>query len=106
VVSPQGKTTKSVHHKPAVRKLTAQRTRTGIRFKLVLKPGAHVRDVTGWLKRNDAVVGAMSRKVKADKLAFNVKLGRRPRKGTYYLELLTTDRNGDQVIERHKVKLK
>jgi hypothetical protein len=62
--------------------------------------------VTGWLKRDDVVVGTMTRKVNANRLAFNIKLGRRPRKGRYYLELLTTDRHGATVIERHRVTLR
>jgi hypothetical protein len=106
VVSPQGPAAKTTKHKPAVRKITAKRTRTGVRFALVLRPGAHIRGVTGWLKRDEATLGATTRKVGADRLSFNVKLGRRPRKGDYHLELLTTDRDGAQVIERHRVKLR
>jgi hypothetical protein len=107
VVSPQaGTATKKTHHTPAVRKITALRTRTGVRFTLLLKPGAHVRDITGWLKREETLIGATSRSVRSNKLAFNVKVGKKPRKGTYVLELLTTDRDGAQVIERHRVKLR
>ena len=107
VVSPQNHAaTKKTHHTPAVRKITALRTRTGVRFTLLLKPGAHVRDVTGWLKRADKPLGATTRAVHSNRLAFNVKLGRKPRKGAYVLELLTTDKDGARVIERHHVKLK
>ena len=80
VVSPQT-ATKKTHHSPAVRKITALRTRTGVRFTLLLKPGAHVRDVTGWLKREEKLLGATSRSVKSNKLAFNVKLGKQAAQG-------------------------
>jgi hypothetical protein len=89
----------------SIKRIQVKRTKRGARCVVAFAGSADVRSVTAWLRRGDKVVAATSRNVYAGRLEFNLKTAKRPRKGSYDIDLMAVDSSGEQSYKRKRVKL-
>ena len=89
-----------------IRSVEAKRTKHGAKVVVELAPNAGVSEVTGWLKREEKIVAGASRKVHGKRVAFNLKPGKRLRKGVYELQVLAVGADGEQFSRLVRVRLR
>jgi hypothetical protein len=89
-----------------IRSVETKRTKRGAKVVVELDPSADIRELTGWLKRDERVVATNSLKVRRKRAAFNLKPGRKLRNGVYQLTLIAVDADGDQHARNVRVRLR
>jgi hypothetical protein len=89
-----------------IRSVETKRTKHGAKVVVELSPKAGVTELTGWLKREEKIVVSASRKVHGKRVAFNLKPGKRLRKGVYELQVLATAPDGEQYSRQVRVRLR
>lgn len=89
-----------------IRSVETKRTKRGAKVVVQLDPSADLRELTGWLGREQVVVATATRPVLGKRVAFNLKPAKRLRKGVYQLTLIAHDRDGEQYSRRVRVRLK
>jgi hypothetical protein len=89
-----------------IRSVETKRTKHGAKVVVELTTKTGVTELTGWLTRDEKILATASRKVHGKRVAFNLKPGKRLRKGVYELQLIAQGRDGEQYSRRVRVRLK
>ena len=93
--------------KRAIRKVRAARKRKGAKVVIQLAPSAGVDELTVWLKRDGKVVASATKRVREKKrAALIVKPRKRLRKGVYDIDVMATERDGEQSHRRARTRLR
>jgi hypothetical protein len=93
---------RSLPHDP-IRRVQVKRTKRGARCVVAFAGSADVRSVTAWLRRGDKILAATSRNVYAGRVEFTLKTAKRPRKGTYDIDVMAVDSSGEQSYQRKRL---
>jgi hypothetical protein len=101
-----GKGPKPTRRNKVIRSVETKRTKRGAKVVVELDPSADIRELTGWLKRDEHIVATNSLKVERKRAAFNLKPGKRLRNGVYQLTLIAVDADGDQHARNVRVRLR
>lgn len=89
-----------------IRSVETKRTKRGAKVIVQVDRSANLRELTGWLGRDQVVVATATRRVQGKRVAMNLKPGKRLRKGIYHLTLIAHDRDGEQYSRRVRVRLR
>jgi hypothetical protein len=89
-----------------IRSVETKRTKHGAKVVVELAPKTDVTELTGWLTRDQKIVATATRKVHGKRVAFNLKPGKRLRKGVYQLQLIAHAADGEQYSRHVRVRLK
>jgi predicted metal-dependent hydrolase len=93
--------------KRAIRKVRAARKRKGAKVVVELAPSARVDEVTVWLKRDGKVLAAATKRVRGKKrAALTLRRSKRLRKGLYEIDVMATERDGEQSHRRARTRLR
>ena len=89
-----------------IRSVEAKRTKHGAKVVVELTKDSGLQDLTGWLKRDERIVASASGRVHGKRVAFNLKPGKRLRKGVYELVLIASAGDGEQYSRLVRVRLR
>jgi hypothetical protein len=90
-----------------IRTVETKRAKHGAKCVVELARNGDIDELSAWLKRDDRIVATASRRVRRNRVAFNLKGGKkRFRRGVYQLTVIARAEDGEQYARNVRVRFK